>query len=115
MCVSWLGEVSRKAHNGKLVKDDLADLLAEVQITEESERVAEGKRLDVVSQASLERMMREASFKPVGGGFVSGGSEVGDERTSQRAQVDAEKNDALEGQRADDDVFRAVFGGEDNE
>lgn len=80
--------------------------------------VPENRRLDVVSQASIARMMQEANFnKP--GGFVSAGT-VGGEVSNDRsryepAEMDAERNHALERQRAGEDVFRAVFGGEDED
>lgn len=84
----------------------------------DGEYVAESSRHDVVSQASLDRMMREASFKPVGG-FVSGGMEGGEEssyaRRDEPAEMDVERNEALERQRAGDDVFRAVFGGDEED
>ena len=75
---------------------------------------------DVVSQASLDRMMREASFGgKAGGGFVSGGIEgTGDEAgmlkaPERRERVDVEKNEALEGQKAGEAVFKAIFGRDD--
>ena len=74
------------------------------------------KRTDIVSQSNLDRMMREASFRP-GSNFVSAGTEGGgdDKPTSRDPQtvVDVERNDALEGQRAGEDVFKAVFGDDD--
>jgi G patch domain-containing protein 1 len=77
-------------------------------------------RLDVVSQASIDRMMREASFKHVGGsGFVSGGVEGGDDvqmaGREERAKVDVERNEALEGQKAGEAVFKAIFGSDDED
>ncbi|KAK4540562.1 hypothetical protein LTR36_009092 [Oleoguttula mirabilis] len=77
------------------------------------------KRLDVVSQASLDRMMQEANLKPPS--FVSGGTEGADRadaptvREASTTRVDAEKNDALEGQRAGEAAFRAIFGSDDEE
>ncbi|KAK5120552.1 hypothetical protein LTR85_006208 [Meristemomyces frigidus] len=76
------------------------------------------KRLDVVSQASLDRMMQEANLKPAG--FVSGDTEgveanAGPTTQQQSARVDVEKNDALEGQRAGEAVFKAIFGSDDEE
>lgn len=88
----------------------------------EGETVGENRRLDVVSQASLNKMMMEASFKPPG--FVSGGTEGGTEQQQsaaappaqyQAAEVDVEKNDALEGQKAGDEVFKAIFGTDDED
>jgi len=82
------------------------------------ETVGTSKRLDVVSQASLDRMMREATFKP--SRLASGGNEGGRQEGSfpgpaQPAQVNVEKNDALEGQRAGEAVFRAIFGSDDED
>ena len=60
-----------------------------------------------------ERMMMEANFKTTGG-FVSAGTEGGETREPRRAnetvEVDAERNEALEGQRPDVSLFTAVFG-----
>lgn len=66
-------------------------------------------KADLVSQASLERMMMHARFQlpkrseggPAAAESVASGNE--------RAHVDAEKNEALEGTRASADVFRSVF------
>ena len=84
---------------------------------------ASNQTQDVVSQASLDRMMREASFsnKPSGGsGFVSGGVEGGSEDSAvtgrpRPAQVEVERNEALEGQRAGEAVFKAIFGSDDED
>ena len=75
---------------------------------------------EVVSQASLDRMMREASFggKP---GFVSGGLEGGENEIGARSvkvqpeRIDVEKNEALEGQKAGEAVFKAIFGSDDED
>ncbi|EMD00851.1 hypothetical protein BAUCODRAFT_29229, partial [Baudoinia panamericana UAMH 10762] len=80
-------------------------------------------RLDVVvSQASLNRMMEAKWSTP---GFVSGGvegTEMGGERDGREAvgvqqsvEIDAEKNEALEGQRAGEAVFKAIFGSDDED
>ena len=77
--------------------------------------VDSSRRLDVVSQASLDRMMREASFKPAS--FVSGGIE-GEASVPVRQEpvkVDSEINVALEGQKAGDAVFKAIFGSDDED
>lgn len=85
------------------------------------EEVAGSKdsRLDVISQTKLDQMMREASWNQPG---RRGGA---DEETppvampaverSQPAVVDVEKNDALEGQRAGEAVFKAIFGSDDED
>ncbi|KAK3716384.1 hypothetical protein LTR37_006534 [Vermiconidia calcicola] len=76
------------------------------------------RRQDVVSQSSLERMMQEASFKmPVesGTGFVSGGVEGGQDARKRQTVVDVERNDALEGQKAGEAVFKAIFGSDDED
>lgn len=84
-----------------------------------------GKNLELVSQASLNRMMNDASWSQPGGkggcGFVSGGTEGGSgeeerekvrerERDRDSRVVDAERNAALEGQKAGEAVFRSIFG-----
>jgi G patch domain-containing protein 1 len=71
------------------------------------------KRLDIVSQASLDRMMMEANFsKNFAKGGFEGGSESAEVPQPQvaKVEVDAEVNEALEGKRAGDDIFKAVFG-----
>ena len=82
---------------------------------------------DVVSQASLDRMMREANWggglassKGGGKGFVPGGVEGGDEdavKPTRQApdRVDIEKNEALEAQKAGEEVFKAIFGSDDED
>lgn len=82
--------------------------------------VDKSRRLDVVSQASLDRMMMETSFKPTG--FVSQGTEGPSTETQgvepstmQPINVDAERNEALEGKRAGDEVFKAIFGSDDED
>ncbi|KAI7509084.1 DUF1604 domain protein [Hortaea werneckii] len=78
-------------------------------------------RLEVVSQASLNRMMQEASWNRGGSGFVSCGTEgaqqggVQVEKPQAPAEVDVEKNEALEGQKAGDAVFKAIFGSDDED
>ncbi|KAK0323674.1 hypothetical protein LTR82_005421 [Friedmanniomyces endolithicus] len=91
------------------------------------------RRLEVVGQASLDRMMREANWgkRPAAGsgGFVSGGMEGGsgrdeggegeEEEQLAREQLPAEvrvdTNDALEGRKAGEAVFRAIFGDSEEE
>lgn len=80
---------------------------------------AESSKHDVVSQASLDRMMREASFKPVSS-FIPGGVEGGREAAheggkAQPVEVNVERNEALEGQRAGEAVFKAIFGSDDED
>jgi G patch domain-containing protein 1 len=77
---------------------------------------------DLVSQASLDRMAREANWAGMAGGkgFVSGGVEGGDDaatRPTRQApeQVDAEKNEALEAERPGEDIFKAIFGSDDED
>ncbi|KAK3625736.1 hypothetical protein LTR56_020240 [Elasticomyces elasticus] len=106
-------------------------------------------RLELVGKASLDRMMREASWggkaKGEGGGFVGGGVEGGfvgggvqggfvagvldggseeagevkaaeaETGREQAAVVNAEANEALEGRKAGEAVFRAIFGESDGE
>ena len=79
------------------------------------------RRHDVVSQASLDRMMREASFKTFASGGVEGGQDspvdagVGRQQRQERSEVNVEKNEALEGQRAGEAVFKAIFGSDDED
>ena len=77
-----------------------------------------GKRSDVVSQASLDRMMREVNTRP--SSFVSAGMEDGEGPSLPAVRwevekVDVERNQALEGQRAGEAVFKAIFGSDDEE
>lgn len=77
-----------------------------------------GGRLDVVSQASLNRMMSEASFKIRGsaaGGAEGGKGEASIESWTQPAEVKVEENEALEGRRAGEAVFKAIFGSDDED
>ena len=79
---------------------------------------AGSSRLDVVSQASLDRMMRETSFRPAGSAFVSGGEDGSSAAFAARAElpvVDVERNEALEGQKAGEAVFKAIFGSDDED
>ncbi|EME49547.1 hypothetical protein DOTSEDRAFT_40740 [Dothistroma septosporum NZE10] len=82
--------------------------------------VEESRRLHVVSQASLDRMMMETSFKPPS--FIPRGTESGSVGThgvgsteAEHVKVDAERNDAIEGQRAGDEVFKTIFGSDDED
>jgi G patch domain-containing protein 1 len=77
---------------------------------------------DLVSQASLDRMAREANWAGMAGGkgFVSGGIEGGDDDVAHSTrqapeQVDAEKNEALEAERPGEDIFKAIFGSDDED
>lgn len=75
--------------------------------------VDESRRLDIVSQASIDRMMMEANFQAAGTG--RGNAEGGVVATAvheqkERAAVDVEKNEALEGPKAGEDLFKAIFG-----
>lgn len=80
----------------------------------DGEMVDESRRLDIVSQASVDRMMMD--FKP--SSFVSGGTEGGSDvavKREQPAEVNVEKNEALEGKRAGEEVFKAIFGSDDED
>ena len=77
---------------------------------------------DLVSQASLDRMAREANWGGLAGGkgFVSGGVEGGDNllaksMTQAPEQVDAEKNEAFEAEKPGEDIFKAIFGSDDED
>ena len=76
-------------------------------------------RLDVVSQASLNQMMMEASRnrpnnQPQDEVQSTGGSHipdiVGESAMPKTEQVNPDVNIAIEGQRAGEDVFKAIFG-----
>ena len=77
---------------------------------------------EVVSQASLDRMMQEANWSGMTGGkaFLSGGAEGGSEDVPMavrrvEGRVDAEMNAALEGERPGEDIFKAIFGSDDED
>lgn len=77
----------------------------------ESEQSENTERLNLVGKASIERMMRDAKF-------TSGGTEGPStvvEIVTPRAVVDVEKNEAIEGVKAGKDVFRAIFGSDDED
>jgi G patch domain-containing protein 1 len=67
----------------------------------------------LVSKAALDRMMMHANHNMPS--FASAGKEGGDggidetARPEERAQVDVETNEALEGTRPDEGVFKSVF------
>lgn len=72
----------------------------------------------LVSKAALDKMMMHAGqnlpkFASAGteGGSGSGGDEgiAAAAKPEERARVDAETNEALEGERPDEDVFKSVF------
>ncbi|KAF7193000.1 G patch domain-containing protein 1 [Pseudocercospora fuligena] len=80
-----------------------------------TETVEESKRLDIVSQASINHMMMEANFQAAGMGRGDAGGEGGVVAAAmhmqrEKAEVDVEKNEALEGKKAGEDVFKAIFG-----
>lgn len=65
-----------------------------------------GRRLELVGKREMEELMRE---RGVGTGEGGGGARVVEEVV---VEVDAERNEALEGERAGEAVFRAIFGSE---
>lgn len=83
---------------------------------------AADSRLDVVSKTAMEQMMREASWNS-GGVKASGAvptaagesSEIPMAPLPKAEAVNVEKNDALEGQRAGEEVFKAIFGSDDED
>ncbi|EME89410.1 uncharacterized protein MYCFIDRAFT_115350 [Pseudocercospora fijiensis CIRAD86] len=75
-----------------------------------SDTVEESKRLGIVSQASIDRMMMEANFQARGGSGEGGVLAEALQVQREKAEVDVEKNDALEGKKAGEEVFRAIFG-----
>lgn len=89
---------------------------------------------EVVGKDKIERMMQDAALSRLGSGFVSGGTEGGSNDHSDDAEqadgkkeeaanwtlpkvaiVDAERNDALEGNRPGDEIFKAIFGSDDED
>ncbi|KAJ9627656.1 hypothetical protein H2203_002868 [Taxawa tesnikishii (nom. ined.)] len=87
---------------------------------------AKDSRLGIVNQAKLDQMMREMSWnRPTAAAAagVQGDGGVGIEAEialagtgrTQPAEVDVERNDALEGQRAGEAVFKAIFGSDDED
>ncbi|USW46939.1 Putative G patch domain-containing protein [Septoria linicola] len=80
------------------------------------EKMDRADRLDLVNKASIERMMRDANF--VSGG-TEGGHASGDAvpvvPVEKRAVVDVETNEAIEGKKAGEDVFKAIFGSDDED
>jgi len=81
-------------------------------------------RLDVVGKESLEAMMREAAKNRFGGDGAATTEAVdkyGEDATPQPIPqastqvVDVERNDALEGQRAGEELFKSIFGDDDDE
>lgn len=73
------------------------------------------KRLDIVSQASLDRMMQDANI--VRERAPTHGEQVAEPNLGlqQPAAIDVEKNEALEGQKAGEDVFKAIFGDDEDD
>jgi len=78
-------------------------------------------RLDVVSKDSLEAMMREAARNAAAGAATREAEDVVQEATLQPIPqvssqvVDVERNDALEGQRAGEELFKSIFGDDDDD
>jgi G patch domain-containing protein 1 len=69
------------------------------------------KRLDVVSQASLDQMVREARWNVPSPAGKAANADVA--AGGEEEEVDVERNEAIEGQRAGEAVFKAIFGDED--
>jgi G patch domain-containing protein 1 len=83
-----------------------------------------GAKLEILSKSSLDDMIREASGRSHGQevGSLSGDVATADTSETTRKEqevvvvvVDAERNEALEGQRAGDAVFKAIFGSDDED
>jgi G patch domain-containing protein 1 len=73
-----------------------------------------GSNLDLVSKSSIDDLLRETAgrnqqWNPIGPG--SGEIAL---RQPEEVIVDPEKNEALEGERAGEAVFRAIFGDDDD-
>ena len=79
---------------------------------------AASSRLDVVGKDKIEQMMREASWSNAGAkGKEDGGAldEVQMRSQPKTEEVNVERNEALEGGRAGDAVFKAIFGSDDED
>ncbi|KAK3065892.1 hypothetical protein LTS18_002265, partial [Coniosporium uncinatum] len=72
-----------------------------------------GSRIDVVSQVAIDAMMREAALNRASGVAEAGVTEAPAARPKE-VVVDVEKNEALEVERPGDDIFRAIFGDEED-
>ena len=114
---------------------------AHVQVDPGGDGGESSAALEVVSKDKIDRMMQDAafsSFRTGGGmGFVNGGVEGGPEMETEEdgraneegdavllgtasalfkpAVVDVERNDALEGKRPGDEIFKAIFGSDDDD
>lgn len=69
------------------------------------EQLDKAQRLKLVGKASIEMMMRDARVTS-----IPAGESANLEKVAPRAVVDAEKNEAIEGEKAGQDVFKAIFG-----
>ncbi|KAH0544091.1 hypothetical protein FGG08_001709 [Glutinoglossum americanum] len=84
-----------------------------------------GAKLEILSKSSLDDMIREASGRNYDreaerlDGAPSGSGDIATADTPGAARkvvvVDAERNEALEGERAGDAVFKAIFGSDDED
>lgn len=70
------------------------------------------KKLELVGKAEMENLRREGGFAECGEGLGEGEREKVERR---RVVVDPERNEALEGERPGDAVFRAVFGSDEED
>ncbi|PNS19956.1 G patch domain-containing protein 1 isoform C [Sphaceloma murrayae] len=74
---------------------------------EVGEKAREREKLDVLGKTRMEEMMKEAATSTVNNPEGAG---VTVPVREQPAAVDAEKNDALEAQRAGEELFKSIFG-----
>ena len=90
-----------------------ANVAAGSAATEEAgEKMDKAERLNLVGKASIELMMRDANFTSVP---PSDGVTSKADADAPRAVVDVEKNEAIEGEKAGQDVFKAIFGSDDED
>ncbi|KAF2495779.1 DUF1604-domain-containing protein [Lophium mytilinum] len=69
-----------------------------------------------VSKASIEEMMKDAALHNPDLGVVAGdGAEISRALAFNDAVVDVERNEALEGEKAGEAVFKAIFGSDDED
>ncbi|KAK4993925.1 hypothetical protein LTR50_000139 [Elasticomyces elasticus] len=74
---------------------------------------SDSKRLEIVSKSAMDEMLREAAaLRP--GSFATA-SDVPTVESVPPAKIDVERNEALEGQRAGEAVFKAIFGSDEED
>jgi G patch domain-containing protein 1 len=86
-----------------------------------SEGSFKGQTEEVVSKSAMDKMLHEVLTngpglqRPAWMGQVSDTARPLKAKTTEHATVDVENNEALASERAPEDVFKAIFGDDDNE